>query len=128
MTISRDLPRQKLDESLAFGSPILTRRDLRLPGIKGKSFAVIGVRRAGKTSFMAQCRSDRLKQGRPPEAQIILALEDERLVGLTVADLGWILEEHARRFPGLRTQGGVSFYLDEVQLVPGSLSWPAMLT
>jgi len=119
MTISRDLLRQKLDESLATGSPVLTRREVHLPGIRGKAFAVIGVRRAGKTCFMSQCRADRLNEGRPREAQLMVSLEDERLVGLSVADLGWLLEEHARRFPGLREKGGVSFYLDEVQLVPG---------
>ncbi|MBI2378953.1 MAG: AAA family ATPase [Deltaproteobacteria bacterium] len=118
MTISHDLLRLKLDESLAAEVPALTRRDVRLPGIPGKAFAVIGVRRGGKTSFLAQCRADRLAAGSPREAQILVSLEDERLEGLTVADLGWMLEEHARRFPGLRA-GGMSVYLDEVQTVPG---------
>lgn len=119
MTISHDLLRLKLAESLAADSSALTRRDVRLPGIPGKAFAVIGVRRGGKTSFMAQCRADRLAAGRAREAQLQLSLEDERLTGLTVADLGWLLEEHARQFPGLRDAGGMTLYLDEVQIVPG---------
>ena len=45
MTISRDLLRLKLAEALAAETPSLTRRDVRLPGIPGKAFAVIGVRR-----------------------------------------------------------------------------------
>ncbi len=89
MTIFRDLLRLKLAESLAGDPPVLTRRDVVLPGIPGKAFAVIGVRRGGKTSFLAQCRADRLADGRPREAQLLLSLEDERLTGLTVADLGW---------------------------------------
>jgi uncharacterized protein len=52
MTISHDLLRLKLAESLAAETPALTRRDVRLPGIRGKAFAVIGVRRGGKTSFL----------------------------------------------------------------------------
>src|SRR5262245_15105456 len=100
MTISHDLLRLKLAESLATETPALTRRDVRLPGIHGKAFAVVGVRRGGKTSFLMQCRADRLAQGRPREAQLLLSLEDERLAGLTVADLNWLLEEHARQFPG----------------------------
>ena len=119
MTISRDLLRLKLAESLAGDPPVLTRRDVVLPGIPGKAFAVIGVRRGGKTSFLAQCRADRLADRRPREAQLLLSLEDERLTGLTVADLGWLLDEHARQFPGLREAGGMTLYLDEVQTVPG---------
>ena len=91
---------------------------MRLPAIPGKAFAVIGVRRSGKTSFLAQCRSARLQAGASPESQLLLLLEDERLAGLTVADLGWLLEEHARRFPDLKGEGGVTLYLDEVQNVP----------
>lgn len=119
MTISHDLLRLKLAESLAAEPPALTRRDVRLPSIRGKAFAVIGVRRGGKTSFLAQCRADRLAEGRPREAQLLVSLEDERLAGLSVADFGWLLEEHARQFPGLREARGMTLYLDEAQTVPG---------
>lgn len=119
MTVSSDILRLKLAESLAAPTPALTRRDLRLPGIPGKAFAVIGVRRGGKTSFLAQCRAERMAKGSFPEAQLFLALEDERLTGLAVADLSWLLDEHARQFPGLRAAGGMTLYLDEAQLVPG---------
>ena len=118
MTISHDMLRLKLAESLSAESPSLTRRDVRLPGIPGKAFAVIGVRRSGKTSFLAQCRADRLAEGRDSEAQVLISLEDERLVGLTVADLNWMLEEHARQFPGIRDGGNLTVYLDEIQTVP----------
>ncbi|HVR30266.1 MAG TPA: ATP-binding protein [Thermoanaerobaculia bacterium] len=118
MTISPDLLRLKLAESLATPTPALTRREVRLPGIPGKAFAVIGVRRGGKTSFLAQCRTDRLAQGSAAEAQLFLALEDERVTGLSVADLGWLLDEHARQFPDVRAGRGMTLYLDEAQLVP----------
>jgi len=119
MTISHDLLRLKLAESLASAPPELTRREVRLPGIRGKALAVIGVRRGGKTSFLRQCQSDRLADGRAPESQLLLSLEDERLTGMTVADLAWLLDEHARQYPALRESGTVTFYLDEVQIVPG---------
>ena len=45
MTISADVLRLKLAESLAAELPALTRRDVLLPGIAGKALAVIGVRR-----------------------------------------------------------------------------------
>jgi len=47
MTISPDLLRLKLAESLEAEPPALTRRDVLLPRIRGKAFAVIGVRRGG---------------------------------------------------------------------------------
>lgn len=123
MTISHDLLRLKLAESLATPSPELTRRDVRLPGIRGKAFAVIGVRRGGKTSFLAQCRAERIAAGSAPDAQLLLSLEDERLTGLTVADLGWLLDERFRQSPessARHTRKPQStLYLDEVQLVPG---------
>jgi len=119
MTISHDLLRLKLAESLALDPPALTRREVRLPGIPGKAFAVIGVRRGGKTSFLLQCRADRLAEGRPREAQLLISLEDERLVGLSAVELGWMIEEHTRQFPGLRLAGAMTLFLDEVQTVDG---------
>ena len=124
MTISRDLLRLKLAESLASLPRNLTRRDVHLPRIQGKAFAVIGVRRGGKTSFLHQCMADRLATKRPQESQLLLSLEDERLAGIQVADLGWLLEEHARQFPGLREKKGVTFYLDEIQVLP---NWESLV-
>jgi predicted AAA+ superfamily ATPase len=118
MTISHDLLRLKLAESLAASVPAHTRRDAHLPGIPGKAFAVIGVRRGGKTTVLAQCRADRLAAGSPSSAQLLISLEDERLVGLTTTALDWLLGERARQFPDLPA-GGMTLYLDEVQLVPG---------
>ncbi|MBI4881894.1 MAG: ATP-binding protein [Planctomycetes bacterium] len=111
--------RRKLAESLAAEPPELTRRDTRLPRVRRKAFAVIGVRRSGKTWFLEQCRAERLAAGRPRESQLLLSLEDERLVGLSVADLRWLLEEHTRQFTSLRAAGGMTVFLDEVQTVPG---------
>lgn len=118
MTISPDLLRLKLAESLAAPEPPLTRREVRLPRIRGKALAVIGVRRGGKTSFLRQCRAERLRAGRAPGSQLLVSLEDERLTGMTVAELGWLLEEHARQYPAAR-EAGLTLYLDEVQTVAG---------
>ncbi len=117
MTVSHDLLRLKLAEALATPTVALTPRDVRVPAVPGKALAVIGVRRSGKTSFMARRRQERIDAGRPSESQLLLTLEDERLAGMDIADLGWLLDEHARRFPDLA--GSRSLYLDEAQAVPG---------
>ena len=45
---------EKLSAALAEVPPVaLTRRDARLPAVAGKAHAVIGMRRAGKTTFLA---------------------------------------------------------------------------
>lgn len=38
--------------------PSRTRRDARLPAVPGRVHAVIGLRRAGKTTFLHQLRDD----------------------------------------------------------------------
>ena len=100
MALSHDLLRLKLAESLSAPLPELTRRDVHLPGIRGKAFAVIGVRRGGKTSFLRQCMIDRMASGRPREAQLLLSLEDERLpVGQSAGGYDPELARHQVRSP-----------------------------
>ena len=119
MTISRDILRLKLNESLSALPPTLTRRDTRVPEIPGKAFAIIGVRRSGKTFFLWQLCAERLARGADPRSQLLISLEDERLTGISVADLGWLIEEHVRQFPDVHRSRAVTLYLDEVQTVPG---------
>ena len=118
-TISNELLQEKLAESVAAPLEALTARDVRVPAIPGKAFAVIGVRRGGKTSFMRRRMAERVGEGRLRESQLLVALEDERLVGMNATDLGWLVEEHGRQYPGVRERGGLTLYLDEVQLVTG---------
>ncbi len=116
--VSREMLKAKLNEASSVSLPDLTRRDARAPAIARKALAVIGVRRGGKTSWMQSRMSKQVAEGRPRESQLLLSLEDERLAGMTAADLGWMVTEHTREHPALLDQG-VSLYLDEVQLVPG---------
>lgn len=120
--ISRELLREKLTESMAAPVPPRTPRDIRVPGIAGKALAVIGVRRGGKTSFLHSQIAARIAEGNSRESQLLLELEDERLEGMTVQDLGWLVDEHGRRYPEIRSgadRGGkLWLYFDEVQVVP----------
>ena len=91
----RDLIRQKIVDSLAMSPPSLTRRDTRVPRVQGKAVAVIGPRRAGKTTFLWQVLAERLAAMTPREQLLYFNFEDERLAGMTVDDLGMIVEECA---------------------------------
>jgi predicted AAA+ superfamily ATPase len=111
--------RQRITDALAAPVPRFTKRDVRLPGVPGKAHSVIGMRRSGKSTFLWQCLAERLATGVPREALLYLNLEDERLVGMTAADLGWAVEEWFRQVPGIRDRRTATLVLDEVQLIPG---------
>lgn len=110
--------REKILLAVETPPPALTRRDATLPPIPGKAFAVIGMRRAGKTSFLHQCRADLLAAGRSAHRLIYFNFEDERLAGLSAAQLHLIPDTHLRLFPEPAGEP-VTLFLDEIQLVPG---------
>lgn len=56
--------REKIATAVETPPPALTRRDAVLPPITGKALALIGMRRAGKTSFLHQCRGNLVAAGR----------------------------------------------------------------
>jgi uncharacterized protein len=117
--ISNDLLRLKLSESLSSPPRSLTERDVRIPSVPNKALAVIGVRRGGKTSLLHRRIADAIRAGDAPGTHLLVSLEDERLVGMTAEDLGWLVEEHRRVSPAVGEQGRRTVYLDEVHVVEG---------
>lgn len=115
----REILRQKLADAMSAAPPPMTIRDLRLPKVPGKALAVIGVRRSGKTTVLWQCLADRLAAGRPREGLLLLGLEDDRLAGMQVTDLSWLVEEYFRLHPRMRDAKTTTFFFDEIQVVPG---------
>lgn len=115
----REIIRQKIVDALATPAPALTRRDVRLPAVPRKALAVIGMRRAGKTTFLWQLLADRLAKGTGRQGLLYFSFEDERLAGMTARDLNLLVEEYYRLNPEWRDQQRASFFLDEIQVVPG---------
>jgi len=115
----RELVRQKILESLAAAPPALTRRNVRVPGVPGKAVAVIGPRRAGKTTFLWQVLADRLQAGAPRETLLYFNFEDERLSELAAGDLGLVVEEYFRLHPEVRDRRKALLLFDEIQVVEG---------
>ncbi|MFQ5506110.1 MAG: ATP-binding protein [Planctomycetota bacterium] len=120
----RELPRTRiaelLGESLAGPLPEATPR--RVAGratFPGKATAVVGMRRAGKTTFLHRIRRERLERGVPRERLPYVNFEDERLAGFDVADFAVLVEEYYRRLPALRGRETVTWCFDEIQVVPG---------
>lgn len=115
----RNVIRQKMLDAQAASLPALTPRDVWLPAVQGKALAVIGMRRAGKTSFLWQQLARRHQQGTPRKGLLYFSFEDERLSGLQTADLDMLLDEYYRLHPDWRDARRATFFLDEIQTVPG---------
>jgi len=110
---------EKLSEAVLPAPPLsMTLRDARLPAVSGKVHAVIGMRRAGKTTFLRQLLAE-YRAELPTEQAIYLSFDDDRLGELPLEQLGFLFEEYYRRYPGLRGTKQVHWFLDEIQLVSG---------
>jgi hypothetical protein len=96
----------------------LTRRDAMLPDLPNKVHAVTGMRRAGKTSFLRQLVAERQSTG-SPERAVYISFDDDRLADIKADQLSALLEAFYRRFPDLRRHQTVSWFFDEIQIVPG---------
>lgn len=110
---------EKIVDAQTRPMPRMTLRDVWLPQVQGKALAVIGMRRAGKTTFLWQLMAQRLQAGTPREGMMYFSFEDERLAGLQASDLDRLVQTYYRLNPEWRDQRRVAFYLDEIQLVPG---------
>jgi len=115
----RNTIQQKIADAQAAPLPRLTRRDVWLPAVRDKATAVIGMRRAGKTSLLWQLLADRHAAGVPREGLLYFSFEDERLAGMRAQDLHLVVETFYRLHPEWRDARRATFFLDEIQLVPG---------
>lgn len=115
----RAVIRQKIIDAQAAPLPLLTHRDVWLPAVKGKATAVIGMRRAGKTSLLWQILADRVANATPREGLLYFSFEDERLAEMQVQDLDFLVESFYQLNPTWRDARRATFFLDEIQLVPG---------
>ena len=126
----RQLLRQKLVDAVQQPLPPLTRRDTWIPRIPGKTLAVIGMRRSGKTSLLWQEVGQRVQSGVERAWLPLVSLEDERLLAQApgVELLDQLLETFFQLQPELR-RGGTGqprgcLFLDEIQRIPG---WEAFV-
>ena len=116
--------RQVFGEHLAQSSqrplPAFTARRVVGPvRFLGKAVAVVGMRRAGKTTFLHQLRSERVQQGAPLECLPYISFEDARLAGVEAERLSVLVDEYHRQHPGPGGSASMAWYFDEIQLIPG---------
>jgi predicted AAA+ superfamily ATPase len=110
---------EKLNAAVAPGPELATtRRDAVLPAIPGKVHAVVGMRRAGKTTYLRQLQSQ-WRTSAEAARVVYLSFDDDRLADLPLEQLGILLEEYYRRHPDWRGRETVWWLLDEIQVVNG---------
>lgn len=115
----REVLVQKIVEAIESPLPPLTRRDVFRPQVGGKkAYAVIGMRRSGKTTYLWQVMTEAHQAGVPREAMLYFNCEDDRLAPMSVADLDAVLEEYYRLYPSARAQTTLLCW-DEIQVVAG---------
>lgn len=116
----KNVIRQKLAESNELTLPDFTpRTSIYIPDIEGKAKAIIGMRRAGKTTFIMQKIAEAIQAGTPRERLVYFSFEDERLAGITVNELSIITDEYFHQYPDFQNREKVTFFFDEIQLVAG---------
>ncbi len=113
--ISEQLARS-LDGHLPRHTPRRVHGRLVLPG---KATAVIGMRRAGKTTFLHQLRGELAAKHGSLAATPYVSFEDERLTGLDSQALSAILDEYRSLLPRDAPEAPRAWCFDEIQLVPG---------
>ena len=111
--------RQQIAESLLPAQDFTPRRVRGPVHFLGKATAVIGMRRAGKTTFLQQLRVERAGTGTPLQRLPMLTLEDERLTGIDAAQLGTLIDAYADEQLAAGDTGPLGWFLDEIQVVPG---------
>lgn len=115
----RQVLSELLSESLRNPLPAHTPRQVSgRVRFAAKVAAVVGMRRAGKTTFLHQLRRERTPGGGAPLHAPYLSFEDDRLTGLETRHLDLLLNEYDRLAPpGPDT--ATMWCFDEVHLVPG---------
>ena len=91
-------------------------RDQKLPEIKGKADAVIGMRRAGKTWFCYQKMAELLDAGIEKTKILYLNFEDDRLLGFDINHFQHVLDVYFGKYPEHRNFG-CYFFFDEIQRI-----------
>ena len=109
----------KLADALHQPFPDLVRRDAHVTTHTGKVKAVIGMRRAGKTSFLFQMLRARLASGVSRDRLIYFNFEDERLADMRAEDLELVIESYYRQFSDYRMKETVVWCFDEIQVIAG---------
>jgi len=109
---------QLVHESFVRRIPDGMPRDTAIRQMPGKASVLIGMRRTGKTWLCFQRMRALLEQGIPRERMLYMNFEDDRLSGLRVDDLQWVVDRFYAANPAFKDLP-CWFFFDEIQCVDG---------
>jgi predicted AAA+ superfamily ATPase len=94
-------------------------RRLNIESVPGKATVCIGVRRAGKSTYLFQRIRSLLENGVPPENILYLNFFDDRLHNLEREGLGLITEAYFSLYPEKKNTEQIFCFFDEIQVIDG---------
>ena len=118
-TALKNVLKEIIADNQSSSSEELVPRHLSISTIDKKAHVVIGVRRAGKTTFLHQIQDSIKKSGIERENFVELNFFDDRLSSLTGESLGLITEAYFDLYPEKKGEEKVYFFFDELQEVLG---------
>lgn len=95
--------------------PVLE-RDIKLPVNSGQMITVAGVRRCGKSSMLKIVANHLVASGVEPHRILWINFDDERLDGMTAAELDEVLQAYREMFPETAL-ASVHIFFDEIQMI-----------
>jgi len=107
-----------IDEFHERNLPPLVQRETRWPVMRGKTVAVVGMRRSGKTWFCYQHMQALLDSGMAKNRLLYINFEDDRLLPFSSSDFQVLLDAYFRKYPDHKSQT-CHFYFDEIQRIEG---------
>ncbi|NOZ85757.1 MAG: ATP-binding protein [Deltaproteobacteria bacterium] len=99
-------------------------RRLEVSTVPGKATVCIGVRRAGKSTFMFQLMKRLQEQGIDRKSILYVNFFDDRLHRLEAGNLGLVTEAYYSIYPEKKGTETVYCFFDEIQAAPG---WEAFV-
>lgn len=91
----------------------------KVTAVPGKATVCIGVRRAGKSTYLYQVMEHLRGQGVPRESILYLNFFDDRLHNLRMRGIGSIAEAYYSIYPEKKGSETVHCFFDEIQVVDG---------
>lgn len=99
-------------------------RHLEIEPISGKATVCIGVRRAGKSTYLHQVIDRLVREGVDRQSILYINFFDDRLYGLGAESIGLVAEAYYGLFPEKKNAETVYCFFDEIQSVEG---WEAFV-
>ena len=96
-----------------------TPRLLQIETVPHKTTVLIGVRRSGKSTYLAQRMQNLLDQGVPKSSILYLNFFDDRLHGLTAENIHLVMDAYFAVAPLVIQEAVFYCFFDEIQIVAG---------